>query len=282
MSVPLGTKRCGHCGHEGPLVDFSVDKARKNGRNPYCLKCTAQRNVLRYEACRADGVCTKCGAKLSENGAPIPSLCVSCTEKQSSRGKDRRLKRSAERMCFSCGKKVDGGGSWKFCKECRDKGRTSQKALYAKRRESGQCLHCGEISVAWGLCRKHVLQDMARTHLNGVFDWVILDTLWEAQNGKCALTGVDLVLGHGAAVDHVLPKSRGGLKEVTNIRWVHKDANYAKGTMTDHEFFDLCSRICEYADNRPRAGVLRDAMESLMIRKNVHLRGTGKAHSDPK
>lgn len=69
--------------------------------------------------------------------------------------------------------------------------------------------------------------------------------LWERQKGVCALTGRSISFAD-ADIDHIIPKSRGGLTELSNLRWTWSRANEAKGNMTDDEFIAMCSQIAEW------------------------------------
>lgn len=59
----------------------------------------------------------------------------------------------------------------------------------------------------------------------------------------CALTGVALVPGDGASLDHIVPRSRGGTSAPSNLRWVTTDANTAKGALSDAEFLVMCCAV---------------------------------------
>lgn len=78
-----------------------------------------------------------------------------------------------------------------------------------------------------------------------------LRALWESQNGICGLTGQPLVAQAGAAqVDHILPVSRGGSHDITNLRWVIKAANLSKRDLTDDEFLQLCLQVAQWLGAR--------------------------------
>ena len=44
-------------------------------------------------------------------------------------------------------------------------------------------------------------------------------------------------------LDHILPTSRKGKSELSNVRWVTKDANRFKQNLTDKELKILCNKI---------------------------------------
>lgn len=66
--------------------------------------------------------------------------------------------------------------------------------------------------------------------------------LWHRQKGICYFTGVRLN-EHNAQLDHVIPVIRGGTGTVENLRWVLRDANYAKRDLTDEQFIALCHKV---------------------------------------
>ncbi len=87
--------------------------------------------------------------------------------------------------------------------------------------------------------RRDLFQRAARR-----FSHVTADDLrgiWEAQGGHCALTG--RALDGTAHLDHQLPLARGGTHDLTNLRWVTKEANLAKRDLLDVEFLALCRDV---------------------------------------
>lgn len=76
-----------------------------------------------------------------------------------------------------------------------------------------------------------------------------LQAIWDSQAGLCALTGKPMTVAD-ADVDHVIPESRGGTHDASNLRWVWSRANEAKGNMLDAEFVQMCSQVVEWIGNR--------------------------------
>lgn len=66
-----------------------------------------------------------------------------------------------------------------------------------------------------------------------------LASLWKSQRGRCALTGRRL--DRSAQIDHKIPRAKGGLDVIENLRWVCPEINYAKRDMSDRELLALCS-----------------------------------------
>lgn len=79
-----------------------------------------------------------------------------------------------------------------------------------------------------------------------------LVSLYKDQNGLCALTGVELSLkadrsrwvGNLISLDRIDP-AKGYLK--SNVQFVTTSVNYAKGSLTQQQFFDLCERVVRNA-----------------------------------
>lgn len=59
--------------------------------------------------------------------------------------------------------------------------------------------------------------------------------LYARQSGRCALTGLPLD-GVPVHVDHIIPITRGGTDDESNLQLVVRPANMAKGNGTDEEF----------------------------------------------
>jgi hypothetical protein len=76
--------------------------------------------------------------------------------------------------------------------------------------------------------------------------------LFQAQGGKCALSGEPLTFGgwrrgvvtRGSASVDRIDSSRG--YEEGNIQWVHKTLNMMKKTLPDAEFVTWCSRVARH------------------------------------
>jgi 5-methylcytosine-specific restriction endonuclease McrA len=74
----------------------------------------------------------------------------------------------------------------------------------------------------------------------------VLDLL-DRQAYRCALTGRQL-MPDTAALDHVIPVSRGGEHRIENAQVLQKAVNRAKGTLTNEEFIALCHEVVAHAN----------------------------------
>jgi 5-methylcytosine-specific restriction endonuclease McrA len=70
--------------------------------------------------------------------------------------------------------------------------------------------------------------------------------LIESQGYRCALSGVSLT-PETAVLDHKTPRSEGGAHVMSNVWFVHRDVNRAKGTMTVEAFKLMCTRVAQWS-----------------------------------
>lgn len=79
-----------------------------------------------------------------------------------------------------------------------------------------------------------------------------LQQIWDAQEGRCALSGRPLVMRRGAhdtnstaSVDRI--NSNLGYHPA-NVQFVHKHVNIAKNNLDETDFFQLCRDVVNYKD----------------------------------
>lgn len=60
--------------------------------------------------------------------------------------------------------------------------------------------------------------------------------IWQDQKGKCAVTGVELIPGKTASLDHITSLSRGGTNSRENLQFVHIMVNMMKQDLMPDEF----------------------------------------------
>ena len=70
--------------------------------------------------------------------------------------------------------------------------------------------------------------------------------LLEKQNFKCALTGDTISWDDNIELDHIIPSSKKGLSELSNVRWVSKDANRLKQNLSDTELLNICHKVINH------------------------------------
>jgi 5-methylcytosine-specific restriction endonuclease McrA len=112
--------------------------------------------------------------------------------------------------------------------------------------KSNQEVFMGSEIFSMGIEMQNRIQGPSekKAKVGGKRSFRMLLALLEAQGYLCALTGVRLEV-ETAELDHKVPVSRGGTNDLSNLQWVHKSINRAKGTMTNEEFVEACVKVAE-------------------------------------
>lgn len=188
---------------------------------------------------RLEGKCTECGGEIegdlkNRRTGTKKVMCRACLKKNSKKLAKYRKNRHVRGLCERCGKRrpKKNRRNCQICTEyLRNKARQyDDRTFFAKRTRSGDLRY--SIGLAKTLC-----------------------SLWKEQRGKCVLTGRRLDR-YNAEVDHVVPLSKGGLNTRSNLRWLHKDVNQAKRSLSDVEFIRLCKDVIEHIEKAAPSGTL--------------------------
>ncbi|MHB8590786.1 MAG: HNH endonuclease [Vulcanimicrobiaceae bacterium] len=188
----------------------------------------------------AQGLCTQCGADNEGNG----SRCPACAVKFAAYMKTRSHRHKSSGKCSSCGKSNDRAGVIQ-CSDCASRQSRALKRRSAKYKSDGLCVKCG-TGLIFGrfLCFDHWFASTANNALKQWDRGPELKALWERQGGRCAITGVALTADN-VELDHVVPRSRGGTHDASNLRWVVDRFNWLKRDALDSELEDLCTLALE-------------------------------------
>lgn len=132
-------------------------------------------------------------------------------------------------------------GNSKRCPKCSPKGKSHK-----------QWKGCGDISGNfWDSIKRCASGKKGRRE---PVDFLItIEFAWDLfikQEGKCALSGLDIVInynqkeGHTASLDRI-DSSKGYTED--NVQWVHKDINMMKRTYDQDYFIELCKSVSEHS-----------------------------------
>jgi 5-methylcytosine-specific restriction endonuclease McrA len=123
------------------------------------------------------------------------------------------------------------------------KNKTNWSEHYRRKKENGICLHCPLPATVGTLCLNDWFRNVASIHFGTRSMGPPLANLWDEQKGRCFYTGVELVPGVNASLDHIVPLTKGGILSIENCRWVTKSINMVKSNLTHDEFVQLCASI---------------------------------------
>lgn len=102
--------------------------------------------------------------------------------------------------------------------------------------------------VAWLVLERHASAPRRERHgTQRAICWRDLLQMLQAQAYRCSLSGRVLTPAN-AALDHILPVSRGGHHVIENVQILDKQVNRAKATMTNEEFVAMCREVVAWAD----------------------------------
>lgn len=152
------------------------------------------------------------------------------------------VKRQKEKgLCIECSTPVNGSIRCDNCNKRRAEYRMRKKIEW---KENGLCNQCGKETIKGkNQCEKHYLMQVSLGRLDSGKYWKELKNLLKIQNYKCALSGDKISFDCDIELDHILPTTRGGNNDLSNVRWVTKQANRLKQNLTDIELKELCKKI---------------------------------------
>lgn len=103
----------------------------------------------------------------------------------------------------------------------------------------GLCVVCGKRDAVAGdklrLCDICWIKSTLQRSTGSRKNWKTLRDALVSQK-HCPYSGVELIIGKNASIDHKIPVSRGGTHDVNNLQWIDLHINYMKRDMTDDEF----------------------------------------------
>jgi hypothetical protein len=140
----------------------------------------------------------------------------------------------------------------KLCSACSGTAASASKEWRDRRKETGtQCMYCPEprwhksTSCKWHYVEKIISNfGIGPRHAGSIADKL------EDSNFTCFYTGVPLVPGENASLDHVKPRSKfPHLADcVDNLVWCDRSVNNMKTAFEVPDFLAMCRKAIERAD----------------------------------
>ena len=158
-----------------------------------------------------------------------------------------------------------------YCKECSkavtknyiESGRAKEIQKNGRRKNviEGQCSSCKESRLSTSrYCLKHWLWQilasfkLKKEDIEDLIPGLILKL--EKSEYSCFYTGLPLVPGLNASLDHRLPQSKGGTHSLSNLEWVHFSINRMKQNLSEKEFINRSAAILVEMNSLASRGVL--------------------------
>ena len=210
------------CKEQGICVDCCC-RPSQNGKCKcdICAERNRKNTALLKEKRKDQGKCLKCGCDIQTN----TKWCDLCKKEQREIGKLLRNNRKENNLCVKCGKS----------KPCNCS--ATMKEIRENFRKEGKCIYCGTINdnnnSACDIC---ILKGIATNNLKNRKLWLKIKELLEKQQFICPYSGIKLILGINASIDHIVPKSKGGNNEIENLQWVHLWINLMKKDSEEQDF----------------------------------------------
>jgi hypothetical protein len=183
------------------------------------------------------GVCPWCGCK--RDGST--KRCSACAKLHNERTMRSRRKRTKAGVCWRCSNTVATGSV--LCNLCKSTVTIATTKLYARKKAAGLCCWCSEPRTIGRFCRSCWFRGVSLRVFKTISRGDELKALFELQGERCAYTGVVLVPGKNAGIDHRIPITRGGTSEIANLQWVTIQINRIKNDLTHDEFLALCALV---------------------------------------
>lgn len=261
MSDTPNEKACSECGVVKPLADFYVQAAGKYGHTSKCIRCMRARSTERRDRLnpveQRPHVIRK---RLLEQGL---KKCTHCEE----------IKAVTE---FHKVRRPNGYVPDSWCKRCeakrfkvwqtenrdyrreynRNRGEDPDVSARKKELRRERIAKSPRLSLQMILC--HAVRRVPTENPATIGD---LMAMWEANDGRCALSGIPMVWGQGrvspysASVDRIDP-TKG--YSADNVRIVCHSVNAFRGRMTDTEMLGIAKEIVAFLGPKLEAGAEGD------------------------
>lgn len=193
------------------------------------------------------GLCCRCGNPKEDS---VHTYCSACRDEYTRLAKERYQKLKEQGLCVECGKAKAQSGL--LCPSCKDVQKNSATKRYTERKVNKACFNCGSERILQStlgkkrqFCEDCYFKDKAKEHFQQAELGKALRDIFHRQEGKCAYSGIELLLGVNDSIDHIKPMAiyPNLAKDIANICWADKRVNEMKRDMSADDFLDLVKCI---------------------------------------
>ncbi len=159
---------------------------------------------------------------------------------------------------------------WKCkCLKCNNEGIFIGKKI--TNTPSQKCRRCGTIGKMGGGVWANILSGAKSRNIEVKLSIEEAYNIYLSQNGKCALTGLDIELGR-KAYDNITASLDRINSDIgytkNNVQWVHKAVNRMKGRLSNQQFYTICLLTKNYCNNKIQIDSnISNSISKLTIRK---------------
>lgn len=173
--------------------------------------------------------------------------------------KKKNLRKNFTGVCKTCGIEMPVTSYKAYCAKCNKKKNDDLNKYYRERKnkfkEQGLCTYCGKnrnLEHSQFCYECYFAQTSFRVFKTREHK-KMLQQKWEEQEGKCYYSGIKMILGKTASIEHKTPKSRClTFNDIENITWTLKSINTFKLTMLESEFLILIENIYNHSVQKQR------------------------------
>lgn len=225
-------KVCSHCQRELPLYAFTRDRSRPDGRFSWCAECKSENRKQAYLATHPERRAKIYDAPKGQ--AKKFKLCIDCLQEKPlshfHRKRDAADKRTS--YCKPCGNARSA--KWQL----ENKEKTAPRRLAWRQSSPRQSLNVSRIG-ALSRCRISTDNPVTLDELMAI---------WNAQGGRCALSGIQMTWAQGKLLPTSitldrLDQSKG--YSADNIRLLCHAVNSFRGLMSDAEMLTMARAIVD-------------------------------------
>lgn len=202
-----------------------------------CSKCKEEKELLEFSRLNRH-----CYRKVCDSCRKITSkICSLCKEEKELSNFGKHTKGYYRSVCNPC----RGIQAKEYSKSGKQK-KSRDKRNIKRVRDDTCCLCINQKTAFSRYCLFHWVQRLVKKNMNEKNNDELVQNLLDKFNlneGTCFYSGVKILPGLTASIDHRIPKSKGGTNDITNLEWVHMGINTLKGNFTEKEFISKCAPI---------------------------------------
>ena len=133
------------------------------------------------------------------------------------------------KKCIRCSREIGDNHPYKRCDVCLAKNKQHCKNKRLKWMSENKCVKCGSPNILeetnckdriTRYCEPCFFKNISNKNFRTTKRWKELRDILIGQNYGCAYSGVQLIPGVNAQLDHLVARNNGGDNHMENLQWV--------------------------------------------------------------